>query len=696
MSGIAVLALCFLVQSFSQEKEEMVRSQRALELQADIFSQKSGEIFKDFYFDVQRLSASSIFLTESKEQVSNLLNQFVLNNKKYDAALFVDGLGRFQAANGISFEGRPLQIKNLEGRTYSDSVWFQKAIKGEFSESPAQGLTGSFVEDVNIDSISSALYGTTQHGLGFSRAVYGLNGSILGVLTLRASMRPFTDELSRQLQTLQAQNYLTSHLYLINSSGLVLSEAASPERFARITAGSNADRILRWNVSTQQGQQAASDSVRGRSGFIFEADRLDKNTRAWSFQPIKNNGFLEDLKWSVIVSAEASDMASDILAQRLWLGAAFIVTALSIGLITYGFSRTLSKQIADTLLRVKEEGRSLSDFCENFSGELRRAGSDSVERNLFIRSAAAEVDSLSVLKDESLGFVSQSREHVRSLADRSTQSEQAVQRVSIEIALAQRANEKISQLESSLAEASRKVAQLNEIVFKAKLISYNANIESSKAGIHGRGFVLVAQELESLVDGTDVILKEILTELSEGKTVLAEGAVAIRRSLSDSTLLIEDIVSKMADAKREFDALAEGLDVAHTAMETKIPSVTGVRDTLRAVEESLIHSQALMTDFGKVIHSINETGVRIDDLSQALSVSIKGGRVRQRSRRVGQPSGSGATLSGRASELDSELVRSDVVDRLAQKMRPRLVVEAEAEELDVSTEPRDSKDLRAG
>ena len=696
MSGMALIALCFAVQSVSQEKAQGLRSQAELEAQATLLAERSSDVFREFYFDVQNLAASSVFLSGSKEQISNALNQFILNNKNYDSVLFVDGLGHFHAANGISFEGKPLQIKNLEGRTYSDTIWFQKAIKGEFTESPTQWLTGSVVEDVHIDSVSSALYGTTQHGMGFSRAVYGLNGSIVGVLTLRASLRPFHAELNRQLQLLRAQNYNSSHLYLINSAGFVLTEAASPDRFARLTNGSISDRVLRWNVSTQQGQQAASEAMQGRSGFLFEADRLDRNTRGWSFQPIKNNGFLDDLKWSVIVSAETSDMFADIWAQRLWLGVAFFITATSVGLINYGISRALLKQISDTLFKVKEEGRSLSEFCENIGDDLRRAGADSGERTSFIRSAAAQVDGLSAVKEESRGFVIQSKEHVRLLADRTSQSEQAIQRISVELALAQRANEKIVQLESALAEAEKKVTQLNEIVFKAQLISYNANIEASKVGIHGRGFIPVAQELENLVDGTELILKEILSDLSTSKTVATETVGVLRRSLSDSSLLVEDTASRFSHFKREFEALAEGLDAAHTAMESKGPIASGVRDSLRAVEESVAHSHSLFSEFGKVIHSISESGSRIDDLTYVLAASLKGGKARSRSRRAGHGSGSGGTPVGKSGEIDSEFVRSDVVDRLAQKMRPRLVVEAEPNEPEASVEPQVSKDLRAG
>ena len=121
-----------------------------------------------------------------------------------------------------------------------------------------------------------------------------------------------------------------------------------------------------------------------------------------------------------------------------------------------------------------------------------------------------------------------------------------------------------------------------------------------------------------------------------------------------------------------------------------------MRDSLRAVEESVAHSHSLFSEFGKVIHSISESGSRIDDLTYVLAASLKGGKARSRSRRAGHGSGSGGTPVGKSGEIDSEFVRSDVVDRLAQKMRPRLVVEAEPNEPEASVEPQVSKDLRAG
>lgn len=696
LSGIAAIGLYFTLYSVSQEQTRLAGAQNKIETDSAIFGQRVADIFSDLYFDVQDLSANSVFLSESKEQISNTLNKFILNNKNYDSVLFVDSFGQFQAANGISSDGKPLQIKSLEGRNFSDAVWFQRAIKGEFTEDAAKGLTGSVVEDVHIDSLSSALYGTTQYGLGFSRAVYGLNGSILGVVTLRASLRPFEAELERQFKSMSSQGLESSHLYLMNASGLVVAEAASQERLSKFIKSNPNERTLRWNLATQQGQQAASEAIQGMSGSIIEIDRIDKNSRIWGFHSVKNEGFLEQLKWSVLVSAETNDIVSDVLAQRLWFLLALLVTTLSLGLINYGISRALTKEISDTIVKVKDESRSLVEFCENFSEGLRKAGQESVDRTSVIRKAIAHLESLAHLKDESRGFILQSNDHVRSLADQTAQSEQVMQRISVEISLAQRANDKFAALENEITEAIKSLSQLNEVVFKVQLISYNASIEAARAGIHGKGFLPVARELESLVEGIEILLKETLGSLNESKTTAVENATSVRRSLTDGTLLVDELMGKISSFKRDFDAVADGLEATRVAMESKGSTVSGVRESLHSIEESLVQNQSLMSDVAKLVESVGESGERIEDLNQILASSLKGGKTKLRSRRPAYSGGAGTTGVGKSTDSETKFVRSDVVDRLAQKMRPRLVVEAEPDEPEVNAEPGSSKDLKAG
>lgn len=696
ISGIIAIAVFFLINSFAFERSRHARARKSIETETLLSTQKSASIFRQMYWEIQSIASHSVFLGSSREQVSQVLNNFVLNNENYDAVVFVDSQGHFVAANGVSMGGKPLQLKNLEGRIFADTVWFQKALRGEFTENSSQSLSGSVVEDVHIDPISSALYGSPQKNLGFSRAVYGADGVIVGVVTARASLRPFELEMTRQFQALQAQGYPSAHLYLINSSGLILAEASSQERLAKFMNGDVNDRIMRWNLSTQQGQQAAADGSAGQSGYLLEVDRLDKVERAWGFQPVKSPGFLDELKWSVIVSAETQDIVSEVLTQRVNFVVVFGFICVALGLINFGVTGTIAKHVTDTLAKVKEESRSLSELGESFESILRQAASGSAKRVAALQQAVTHFDGLTGIKDESQGLVQQSSNHMKDLVEKTAQSEQVLQRISVEVTLAQRSNEKIAGIEDAISEVMTRLEKMSEIVFKAQLISYNASIEANRAGIHGKGFLPVAQELENLVDGTESLLKEMKLQLSAGKSSAAEHVVQIRRSLSDGSFLVEEFASKMAGFRKEIEAVALGLNATSAAMEGRGPSLSSLRESMQGVESGVVQSEALMSEMARIMNSIADSAIRIEELNQSLLSSLKGVQPRSRVRRTAPPTGSPTTAQGRTNDEESDLTREHVVDRLAQKMRPRLVVEREPEEPEVSPDGKDDSTLKVG
>ena len=51
---------------------------------------------------------------------------------------------------------------------------------------------------------------------------------------------------------------------------------------------------------------------------------------------------------------------------------------------------------------------------------------------------------------------------------------------------------------SIIQEIEDKTKAIDEIVFQTKLLSFNASVEAERAGEHGRGFSVVAQEVGNL------------------------------------------------------------------------------------------------------------------------------------------------------------------------------------------------------
>src|SRR5690606_3309812 len=59
-------------------------------------------------------------------------------------------------------------------------------------------------------------------------------------------------------------------------------------------------------------------------------------------------------------------------------------------------------------------------------------------------------------------------------------------------------NQQLSEIVNSIQEIESKTQIINDIVFQTKLLSFNASVESARAGEHGKGFAVVAEEVGNL------------------------------------------------------------------------------------------------------------------------------------------------------------------------------------------------------
>ena len=76
-------------------------------------------------------------------------------------------------------------------------------------------------------------------------------------------------------------------------------------------------------------------------------------------------------------------------------------------------------------------------------------------------------------------------------------------------------NDRIKEIIKVISEISNKTKIINDIVFKTKLLSFNASVEAARAWEHGRGFAVVAEEVGNLAKLSGDSAKEINQLLAE-------------------------------------------------------------------------------------------------------------------------------------------------------------------------------------